>query len=70
MVLLGLPLSWHKVSGGTEVSWVGYRIHLRERELGVSASRSEWLIKWMESLIANKVADTQALAEGLGRACF
>ena len=49
-------------------SLVGYHIRLRERELGISASRTEWLVQRMESLVRNTVADMQAFSEGLGRA--
>ena len=51
--VLGLPLSWNKVSGGAAVSWMGHELLLESASLGVSASR--WMRGWMLKLLADKV---------------
>ena len=51
LVVLGVPLSWKKSKGGFTYSWIGYEKSVREWPLGVSASRAEWAIKWMDGVI-------------------
>ena len=50
---VGVPLSWHKTCGGDTLVWVGFKILLRSRSVGISSRRAEWFIRW-----AQKVADS------------
>lgn len=69
MVSLGLDIKWAKIRGGTEFQWVGHWVCVRSARLGISESRRQWAVKWLEDLING--ADTIAGFEsGLGRLSF
>ena len=53
-VLLGLPFSWRKFRGGVEFCWVGFTICLKERSLGISARRADWLVSWLSKAACEK----------------
>ena len=36
LVVIGVPLAWHKVRGGIEAEWIGYWLDLDRFEVGVS----------------------------------
>ena len=40
LVIVDLPLSWHKVRGGVEVEWIGYLLDLGRFEMGVTFARA------------------------------
>ncbi len=68
--LLGVPIQWLKLSGGQELSWVGYHLDLRRQQLGLSASRANWVVTWCRRLIRDGVVDVREMREGLGRLAF
>ena len=70
LVVLQVPLSWHKAKGGATFVWVGYELRLRGWTLGISATRAEWAITWMSRTLTNKRVDTTKLREALGRLVF
>ena len=49
IVIARLPLSWHKVRGGQQAEWIGYWVDVGRFELGVSASRAAWAVRWLTS---------------------
>ena len=38
--LLGVPLSWGKMQGGTSLEWIGYSVLVKELALGITESRA------------------------------
>ena len=68
---VGVPLSWHKKTGGGDtVVWVGFELLHRTRQLGISQRRAEWFTRW-----ARETADAENIRlarfeEGLGRIMF
>ena len=40
--IVGVPLSWNKTSGGETVTWVGFELLHRTRQLGISQRRADW----------------------------
>ncbi len=68
--ILGVPLSWHKVQGGREISWIGYAVDLRTLSLGISASRAGWVCEWMNRVARDGVVDVSELRSVVGRLAF
>jgi len=68
--VLGIPWSWSKLRGGTEFTWVGFELQLKEHALGLSASRAAWLIGWYDSLLRDKAVQIREFLAGLGRAAY
>ena len=67
---LGVPFKWEKFRGGLTVDWIGYRVDLETRSLGISPRRAVWLIDWM---LREAEADKTALKDFsavLGRLAF
>lgn len=70
MTIVGLPFAWKKFRGGVDLAWVGFEICLKGSKLGLSAARSQWLIKWLSDAAdvgRVRVADMSAV---LGRLSF
>ena len=44
--IVGVPLSWNKTSGGETVTWVGFELLRRTRQLGISQKRADWFRRW------------------------
>ena len=49
LVLVGIPLSWKKLRGGTKVEWIGYLLDVARFEVGVTETRALWAANWMMS---------------------
>ena len=47
IVLIRLPMSWHKVRGGQQVEWIGYLLDMARFEIGVSTARAAWATRWL-----------------------
>ena len=56
LVVLKLPLSWHKLKGGSQVEWIGYWLDIGRFEMGVSASRAAWASRWLSDKAEEKSA--------------
>jgi hypothetical protein len=55
---------------GITVDWVGYRIDYGRFELGLSESRSLWLVTWQSDILSAGAVLIRQLSEGLGRLGF
>ena len=67
---VGIPLSWHKTSGGDVTNWVGFEWLHRSYKLGVSHRRADWFVRWTRSTAEKKTVHMAAFEEGLGRAMY
>ena len=68
--LVGTPLSWAKTKGGMSCEWVGYWLDYSRFHLGISESRSAWLIRWGDRVVNEGLVQMRDFAEGLGRLGF
>ena len=68
--LLGVPFSWKKFKGGTELDWIGYWMDVRASRFGVSLKRATWLSSWLRARVAEGRVDMRDLEAVLGRLCF
>ena len=64
--VVGIPIAWKKVLGGTMVEWIGYELRL----VGVSAGRAALAVKWCKGFREAGIANTAAVEEGVGRLSF
>ena len=67
LVVLNLPLSWKKVHGGVEAECIGYWLDMTRFELGISASRAGWAVRWLSDKATEGRVKLGELREGLGR---
>ena len=67
---VGVPLSWHKTSGGDILVWVGFELLLRSRCVGISSRRAEWFARWTEKIANSTTVNIASFEEGLGRIMF
>ncbi len=70
LVILGVPLSWHKSQGGDIVRWIGYEVSLTDLALGITARRASWCVDFLLQMSRDGRADVARLRSGLGRLCF
>ena len=70
MCLLGIPFSWRKFRGGTDLSWIGYWTDLRAFRLGVSQARADWVVGWIDDRLREGKVTADDLAAVLGRLSF
>ncbi len=70
LLLLGLPVAWPKMQGGTRVLWIGYEILLRELAVGISARRAAWCVSFLSKLSRDGRVDIRYFRSGLGRLSF
>ena len=68
--VLGVPISWKKVTSGLVVSWIGLEINLRDWRLGLSERRAAWIINWLDKTISAKSVDLGELQQAVGRFQF
>ena len=68
--VLGVPISWKKVTSGLVVSWIGLEINLRDWRLGLSERRAAWIIGWLDKTISAKSVDLGELQQAAGRFQF
>ena len=62
-----VPLSWNKTAGGDTVTWVGFELLLHSSQLGISARRAEWLIRWAREVTNSTYIEMIRCVEGLCR---
>ncbi len=70
LVVLGVPLSWHKSQGGDVIRWIGYEVHLATLSLGITERRAAWCVDFLLQLSRDGRTDVGRLRSGLGRLCF
>ena len=68
--LFGLPINWRKVKGGHHFDYVGYYVNLQKYVVGLSQSRADWLISWLDEKVAAGSMGIRELRETLGRLGF
>ena len=66
----GVPLSWHKTSGGDTVVWVGFELLHRTHHLGISERRAEWFTKWARETANSPFVHMARFEEGLRRIMY
>ena len=67
MIVVRVPLSWHKVKGAAQVEWIGYLLNMGRFELGVTASRAAWASRWLTDNATEGAVKLGELREALGR---
>ncbi len=70
LIVLGVPLSWHKSQGGQVIQWIGYEVHLAQLALGISQRRASWCVDFLLQLARDGQADIGQVRSGVGRLCF
>ena len=68
--MVGIPLSWKKISGGYTIGWVGYELLLKEFQLGITQNRAAWLDGWYSRMLLDRCVQVGRFQESLGRAAF
>ena len=66
----GVPLSWNKTSGGESVTWVGFELVHKTRQLGISQRRADWFRRWTSEVAGSSTVHLGSFEEGLGRVMF
>ena len=66
----GFPFAWKKFKGGFQVSWIGFWADLTTWQVGLSDSRADWVVAWLNELLEAEVVPVKRIAEGLGRLGF
>ena len=67
LVTVGAPLAWHKLHGGVECEWVGYLLDVGRFQVGISASRAAWAVRWLSDKVRERRVKLGEMKEGLGR---
>ena len=70
MQILGVPLSWKKCRGGLQYDWIGYWLDIGRFAIGINASRVDWIKRWSEKVIADRMIRIGELKQALGRLSF
>ena len=68
--VLGIPLSWHKTSGGETLVWVGFELLLESYRVGISQRRADWFFRWSTEVASSPTIHMKSFEEGLGRIMF
>ncbi len=70
LLILGLPIAWPKIQGGTRIAWIGYEIWLDRLAVGISARRAAWCTNFLNKLARDGRCDLGYLRSGIGRLTF
>ena len=70
MVLYRVPISWRKSAGGRAYEWIGYAQDLATFKVGISSSRANWLVKWINEKLTTDKIQGKETSEVLGRFNF
>jgi hypothetical protein len=70
LVIIGVPVSWHKCKGGVEVDWIGYWVDYGRFEVGLSEVRTAWIAKWVREVLVKQSVLIREFGEVLGRLGF
>ena len=65
LILVGTPLSWHKVYSGIQSKWTGYFLNVGRVEVGISATRAARAVRWVEDKARERRVPLGELREGL-----
>lgn len=67
MCMLGVPLSWHKLTVGPVVQYIGFRVNLKSWSLGLAAERVARLNLFLCTIRRGARLDKAGLAKGIGQ---
>ena len=67
--VVGVPLSWNKTAGGETVTRVEFELLHRTRQLGISSSRTEWIVRWTAEAAASSKVHLRVLRSGWAESC-
>ena len=67
---LGLPIAWRKCHGGISVGWVGYRLEMQKKLLGIGVNKTRWLIDWVGKTLQDAYVVVADVSSVLGRFSF
>ncbi len=70
LLVMGVPLSWHKSQGGRTIRWIGYEVQLSSLSLGITEARARWCIDFLNQISRDGRVDVSRMRSGLGRLCF
>ena len=70
LIVVNAPVAWHKVCGGIQTDLVGYSLDVGRFEIGISASRAAWVVRWLQDKGRERRVRLGELREGLGRLQF
>ena len=68
--VLGVPVSWEKVHGGSDLKWIGFHVDVPRLTLGITESRAAWLVTWTRRLARDGTVDLDEFRGGVGRLSF
>ena len=65
-----MPISWKKVRGGVEVSWIGYQLDVKTFRKGISSKKVKWMKDWLSKHLSAGGILGRDLKSALGRFSF
>lgn len=68
--VLGIPLKWSKLRGGITADFIGNQYDWRMLTGGLSESRANWLIRWMDRVTGDKTVAIREMRSVVGRLSF
>jgi hypothetical protein len=70
MKILGLPFKTAKFRGGWEVEWIGLFTNYKTYAMGLSPSRTRWLVDWIDKIKKGTAVSLSDVERGIGRVNF
>ena len=70
LMAMGTPLKWTKFRCGHGLEWVGYFFCHRSHSIGLSESRAQWIIVWIDVTLKAGSIIAGDFSAGLGRLNF
>jgi hypothetical protein len=70
MRILGLPFKEAKFRGGFEVEWIGLFTNYKIYAMGLSASRAQWVIDWIDRVKSGTAVSLAEVERGVRRLNF
>ena len=70
MIIVGVPFAWHKFRGGVTHDWIGFRVCLRSRSIGLGPKRTEWLVHWLTANLNTGLVKIADMVSVQGRLMF
>ena len=67
---LGVPWKWKKFRGGFQQQWIGYWVDVEGFTLGISESRSGWMVSWLRRTVGEGTVEMKDFRAVLGRMSF
>ena len=70
LTVANVPPAWRKTQGGDGVTWIGYRVLVKELALGISEARAAWAVNWLQRGARDGVMNIDELRGAVGRLAF